>query len=235
MAITLYDLAGLEGRRFSPFGWRARLALAHKGLEADAKVVRVGFMEKHKLAFSDQQLVPVIVDHANGDKMVNDSWAIACYLDETYPDGPSLLGGPGGRGMAQTVAVMVNTQIHPQFARLVVLDILKHVEPEAAGYFRKNRESRFGALLEEVQAGREERLPAFQQSLQPFRAVVSEQPFIGGAAPNYADYCVFSVFQWGRVISDFKLLNSDDPMHAWRERMLDLYDGMPRTEPGYPV
>jgi len=34
MAITLYDLAGAEAeRRFSPFCWRTKMALAHKDLE----------------------------------------------------------------------------------------------------------------------------------------------------------------------------------------------------------
>ena len=45
MTITFYDLAGGDGRRFSPFGWRVRMALAHKGLEAGAAVERVTFSE----------------------------------------------------------------------------------------------------------------------------------------------------------------------------------------------
>jgi len=36
MAITLYDLAGAEtDRRFSPFCWRTRMALAHKRLDVE--------------------------------------------------------------------------------------------------------------------------------------------------------------------------------------------------------
>ncbi len=37
--------------------------------------------------------VPIIQD---GDNVVNDSFAIAQYLERTYPDRPSLFGGPGG-------------------------------------------------------------------------------------------------------------------------------------------
>ena len=36
-------------------------------------------------------------------------------------------------------------------------------------------------------------------------------------------------------VSPVRLLESDDPMYAWRERMLDLYDGMPRATRGYPA
>jgi glutathione S-transferase len=36
MTITLYDLAGAEAdRRFTPLCWRARMALAHKGLAVE--------------------------------------------------------------------------------------------------------------------------------------------------------------------------------------------------------
>jgi glutathione S-transferase len=33
---------------------------------------------------------------------------------------------------------------------------------------------------------------------------------------------------WARVASPLTLLEADDPIHAWRERMLDLFDGMGR-------
>ena len=36
MAIRMYDFAGEEtARRFSPFCWRSRMALAHKGLSVE--------------------------------------------------------------------------------------------------------------------------------------------------------------------------------------------------------
>ena len=36
LAVTLYDLAGAEAdRRFSPFCWRTKMALAHKGLDVE--------------------------------------------------------------------------------------------------------------------------------------------------------------------------------------------------------
>jgi glutathione S-transferase len=36
MTIKMYDLAGAEPeRRFSPFCWRTKMALAHKGLEVE--------------------------------------------------------------------------------------------------------------------------------------------------------------------------------------------------------
>ena len=63
MAIKLYDLAGAEpDRRFSPYCWRTRMALAHKGLEVETIPWR--FTEKDAIAFSGQGRVPVLIDGA---------------------------------------------------------------------------------------------------------------------------------------------------------------------------
>ena len=33
---------------------------------------------------------------------------------------------------------------------------------------------------------------------------------------------------WPHTISPLELLEKDDPVYSWRERMLDLFDGMAR-------
>src|SRR6516162_311869 len=87
MTITMYDLAGAEvDRRFSPFCWRSRMALAHKGLAVETVPWR--FIEKDKLPQPNAGRVPVIVD---GGRVVDDSTAIADYLEERYPDRQSLI------------------------------------------------------------------------------------------------------------------------------------------------
>ena len=37
---------------------------------------------------------------------------------------------------------------------------------------------------------------------------------------------------WVRGVSAKKILAEADPVHAWRERMLDLFDGLARNAPG---
>jgi glutathione S-transferase len=75
----------------------------------------------------------------------------------------------------------------------------------------------------------------FRKSLDPLRLTLKTQSYLGGAAPNYADYIVFGGFQWARVVSPFKLLEADDPVYAWRERLLDAFDGLARKSPGFAV
>src|SRR6478672_11567394 len=85
MTIVMHDLAGADpALRFSPYCWRARMALAHKGLAVETIPWR--FTEKAALEFSGQGRVPVIRD---GARVVSDSWAIVEYLEDTYPDRPS--------------------------------------------------------------------------------------------------------------------------------------------------
>ena len=74
--LTLFELAGANSElRFSPHCWKTRMALAHKGLEADRVPWR--FIDKAKIAFSGQSLMPVLV---HGDESISDSWRIALYL-----------------------------------------------------------------------------------------------------------------------------------------------------------
>ena len=109
-----------------------------------------------------------------------------------------------------------------------MLDIWQSLSPEDKDYFRASREKRFGRSLEEIRAGREERLPAFQKSLQPLRMLLAKQDWIGGESPLYADYAAFAPFQWARLVSYFTLLEEGDIVRTWIERCLDLYDGLAR-------
>jgi len=229
MAITMYDLAGTDAnRRFSPFCWRARMALAHKGL--DVATVPWRFTEKDKLPAPNDGRVPVIVDDG---QVIHDSSAIADYLEEKYADRPSLFPGSAAHGLTRFVQNWTETVLQAGLVQLVVLDIWKHIGPADQAYFRASREARFGATLEAVVKDREARLPGFRASLDPLRRTVQRQDYICGGAPAYADYVVFGAFQWARSISDFELVTPDDPVHAWRGRMLDLYDGLGRRSPGY--
>jgi len=222
MAITLYELAaGDPAIRFSPFCWRTRFALAHKGL--DVETVPWHFTETEKLAFTGQTRVPVIVDQGT---VVADSWAIADYLERVYPDRPSLFGGERARAHAAFINGWADLVVNPGISRLIVTDILAAQRPEDQHHFRHSREKAFGASLEDVVAGREERVETWRLSLAPVRWVLRRHPWLGGESPDYADYILLGSLQWPRCISRFALLEADDPVRAWQERGLALFDGL---------
>lgn len=227
MPMKLYDLAGADpDLRFSPYCWRTKMALAHKGLEVETIPWR--FTDKEVIAFSGQGRVPVLVD---GEEVVFDSWDIANYLDKTYPDRPALFGSADARGAALFVKRWAEGQLHPALMRLIIADIAKIVDAKDAGYFRESREKMLGARLEDVVAPREENLQRLDDVLVPLRFTVKDSPFLGGEQPAYADYIAFGALQWARCASPQDLLPNDDPVADWFARLADLYNGLGAKAP----
>ncbi len=226
MSILLYELVGRDDRRFSPYCWRARMALAHKRLEARRAPVK--FTDKEKIAFSGQKLVPVMVD---GDTTVADSWSIACHLEATYPDRPSLFGGPQACGLALFLNNWVALALHPAMMRVIIGDVFARVHADDRAYFRQTREARFGMKIEALHESRADHVATLERALAPLQATLAAQPFLSGAAPAYADYIVFGALQWARLTSPRPLIDPDTPLYAWREYMLDLHDGEARSAP----
>ena len=222
--ITLYDLAFQDDRRPSPFCWRAKFALAHKGLKWDE--VPMGFNEKEKIAFADSKTVPVIQD---GETPVKDSWGIAVHLDEVYTD-RLLLRSEMGMSFSRFINGWTDTSINGAIFPLIIGDLYDRVRPEDKAYIAETRGKRLGTTdFTGFQAkAREKGLPALRSALEPARRMLKEQKFLSGAEPAYPDYILAGTFMWPRSISPLVLLETDDPVYAWRERMLDLFDGMGR-------
>lgn len=231
-SITLYDLAGAEDdRRFSPNCWRTRLCLLHKGLPFETIPWR--FVEKEAIAFSGQGKVPVLVD---GSQTVIDSWGIAEYLEATYPspDYPSLFGGEAGKGLCQFMTQWVGTALNPILVPLIIVDIYQHLHEKDREYFRRTREQALGKPLEELCTDPEQHLQQLHKAMTPLRRTLQVQSYLAGSEPNWADYVVFSAFQWARSISQLSLIPAEDPIFAWRERLLDAFNGEARRSLGYP-
>lgn len=230
--MKLYEAAGDIRRPYSnrPYSWRIVMALAHKGLSA--KRIALPISDKDRLTFSGQTLIPVLVD---GDTAVPDSWAIACYLEDTYPDTPRLFGDDISKAIARFVHAWGDDRQAGDLVPMLVHDAWQHTHPDDSDYFRRSREERVGCSLEEIVAQRDDVLPRFRANLEPLRTTLRAQPFLCGKAPAYADYLAFSHFMWARSVSPYRLLETDDPIYAWRERILDLFDGLARNEPGYDV
>lgn len=224
----LYDLAGAdEERRFSPYCWRVRLALEHKNLAYETLPWR--FTEKERLRQSNGETVPVLED---GDTIIRDSWEILQYLENTYPEKP-LFPSLNSRGLSSFIRHWTESELHPIMMKIVILDIHKIIHPKDKDYFRQSRELRFGTTLEKLGANSEESISKFRSIIEPLRRNLSSDLFIEGSVPGCADYIVFSSFQWVRCVSPMMLIAEDDPIFTWRERMLDLFDGIARSVPSF--
>ncbi|HLN47940.1 MAG TPA: glutathione S-transferase N-terminal domain-containing protein [Steroidobacteraceae bacterium] len=223
--IRLYELVLENGRSASPFVWRIRYALAHKGIAFES--VPLGFTEISQAFGGRFKTVPVI---ERGDTMLAESWDIAEYLDREFPAGPALFSSPAEREMVRLTDAWFSADVMRKLFRVYVLDIHNAARPEDRPYFRQSREARLkGTTLEACATDRAARLPAIREALGPLRTQLLRVPFLGGSAPNYADYVALGAFQWVASVSTLPLLaRSDEVLRAWLDRGFDLYGGLGR-------
>lgn len=225
MSITLYSLCGRDDTRpFSPHCWKTVLSLAHKGLDFAERPLAFTAIPGIENGFS--KTVPILRD---GEHLVSDSFDIAVYLDEAYPDRPSLFNGEGGKALARFVESWSQTILHPAIVRIAIVDIHDLLDEEDSRYFRESRTKAFGRSLEEVAANREAEIAAFPEKLEPLRRMLGFQPFLGGDTPLFADYIVFGALQWARITSGVELFAANDPVRDWFERCLDLHGARGRS------
>ena len=213
-ALVFYERVGHEGRRPSPFSWRVRFALAHKGLEAQVRTVRfadVKIIEE----LSGQTMVPVLV---HGETVIRDSWEIVCYLETAFPDHPPLFAAAGGACATQFVSRWVDEQLHPVIRDLVLPDFIACLDVHDRAYYRSSREQLLGTSLESFTARRSENRAALNHALKPLEAVLSRQRFVGGDELTYGDYVVLAAFQWARLGCPTDVLDHESiHVRQWRE------------------
>src|SRR5512140_3344810 len=107
MSLVLYYGSG------SPFAWRAQLALEHKALQYERKVLSFAAGDTRKpefLALNPRHRVPVLV---HDDFTLYESSAIVEYLDEAFPGrGASLFpGGPRERAVIRRLILEVDNYL----------------------------------------------------------------------------------------------------------------------------
>lgn len=228
--IVVIDLQLECGCSISPFSWQAKYAIAHKGLKME--ISPGGFTSVPRRTEGRTHHNPTIRD---GDQWIMESlrsgeFIVPDYLDAKYPDRPKLFTNPDQRDFVKFLDNWLWTVAIKPWFRCFILDYHDRCLPEDRAYVRESREKDFlgGQTLEQVQAGREDRLPLVPPTLEPLRELLRERPWLGGKAPNFADYSALSVFLWAASIAGTPPLTADDPLRPWIERTSDLFGGLGR-------
>lgn len=124
MSITLYYGSG------SPFAWRAQLALEHKALPYERKVLSFSAGDTRKpefIALNPRHRVPTLTD---GDFVIYESNAVVAYLDAAYPGRGSPL-FPGDARMQATVwRLIMEVDNYVQKATDPIVDYAFSTKPE---------------------------------------------------------------------------------------------------------
>jgi len=231
MTLIMYERIGFEGRRPSPFSWRIRYAFAHKGVPVEFRPTRFADVETIR-ALSGQDKVPIVVD---GDRVIHDSWNIATHLETRFPDHPSLFGGSAGQALTRHINHWSSTTLGPAIRRVISADFIYCLAAEDRPYFRRSREAAFGCTLEAYCADRDRWLAELDVAIAPLEQTLSEQAYVAGANPGYADYLLFSVFQYARLGCPLELLRENTSVRRWRDSLVASFDQLGDRFPAWPA
>ncbi|MGI4840325.1 MAG: glutathione S-transferase [Janthinobacterium lividum] len=217
--IELFEVCGENPLLvFSPFCWRVRLALAHKGLSASFRPVT--YSDKDQIAFSGQDLLPIIRD---GDTQLHDSFAIIRYLDQQYPHAALGLDSLAG-SRAELIDRTAHQDLLVGLFRLLVLRILPLLSPQDADYFRNKHEQLLGITLEafaDLSIGQQ----LVDRALQPLEAQLQSSPFLDGKEPGAVDILIGGFFFWAWVLHSTPWEHCPS-VSEWFGRMLTHYESV---------
>jgi glutathione S-transferase len=183
---------------------------------------------------SGQRLVPIL---EHDGQVIFDSWDIALHLQIRFQDRPNLFGPLEGRGLARLYNVWCDIVLGPAVRRLIAADFIWCLDPGDRAYYRRTREEQLRAPLELVCADRDRWMAEALPHIQVLERAFRRDPFLCGEAPAYADYIVFSVFQWARIGSPSDILPPNDlpEVHRWRTQMIGLFENLADRFGGYPA
>jgi glutathione S-transferase len=208
------------------------MSLHHKGLYLDTKRVQVKFSDKSLISHKGFKTVPVLED---GDIWTGESLKIAKYLEEAYPDKPSLFGGKEQMELTSIINNILDPKILSILARIIVADVYKVLQPDDKNYFRETREKMLNKKIEDIDFESKKYIPFLQKELNPFRRIIKDNNYFTGDKPMYCDYLLFGFFMWARNTSSKQILDRDDLLWHWRDRMLNLFDGFAKKSNGYEI
>lgn len=142
MALTLYYGSG------SPYAWRVQLALEHKGLPYELKVLSFSAGDTRKpefLALNPRHQVPVLVD---GTFSLYESNAIVEYIDEGYPGrgAPLFPGDPKTRAIVRRLILEVDHHYSVESDKLLDQAWRKKPEERDANVIAEARKAVVGEL-----------------------------------------------------------------------------------------
>jgi glutathione S-transferase len=132
--IELFEIALLDDTRPSPFCWRTRMALNHKGLPFRA--VGIAYSQISALGSGAFRATPVL---RHGTEWIEGSLAIATALEARYPGQPSLFPADPLRHFSRFMEAWVDSVLQAQIFRLVAHEVWLKLPPGEQAYFRSTR------------------------------------------------------------------------------------------------
>ncbi|EIN12887.1 hypothetical protein PUNSTDRAFT_50105 [Punctularia strigosozonata HHB-11173 SS5] len=212
--IIFYDIVAqktkAEERAWCPNAWVTRLTLGFKGLPFKTVWVeypdiadlckKIGAAPTGTRDGLPLYTLPVIQDPSTG-KVISDTFAIAEYLDETYPDRPTLM-PKGTRGLQWAFTYTATQMAIGPYRDNMMLAVYKQLRPRSQEYFRATREKALGSKLEELSVGvkRVERWATAEAGFAKLLNIIKKngegsQYFMGDTV-SFADLFIVAWLEW---------------------------------------
>lgn len=153
----------------------------------------------------DHYTLPAIHDSSTG-KVITDSYNIAVYLDEVYPDKPALFPFSTKAAIA-TLDYLFMTTAGTPLSSLMLPSSCLSLNPRSEEYFRKTREESYKKKLEEFSPAGPVREKFWSEVEQVFTHLAhiydrngADKPFFLGDTFSYAECIIAGFLMWIKII-----------------------------------
>lgn len=248
--IKLYDLAPTptSTRYYSPTAWKTRLGLLHKNVTFET--VPVNFLDvRGELArrSAHPDITIPAIELPDGT-FIYDSYRIAEWLEETYPEAPSLFTGNGklardcdpdhvlsarnytrlmdlGLGASKSEWAVWYDLFFPQLDQQIIGE-------EQRAYFTSDARLGPQGYQKALAIDRQELTRRAKANVQPLVQLLRERPqhqYFQGTHPGQVDYIIFGRYAYCRMLDQQlaeEIWNQQgEELNNWIGNMSKAYDG----------
>ena len=216
--LKLYDLCGKNNIRFSPPCWTIKLCLMYKDISFET--IPVGFSEKYKIAFTNQNLVPIL---RSNDHFVCDSWDIINWLEQNYSQNPLFLNS-SNKTFSYFLYHWTSKELLPVLFKIIANEITKILDGKDLEYFVKTREGKIQGPLSELKLLAPAATIHFRKLVNPIRKIIKENNYISGRKPGLEDFIFFGNLKWIQSCNNYPLLEDDDLIKKWFSEIHKIFN-----------
>ena len=216
--LKLYDLCGKNNIRFSPPCWTIKLCLMYKDISFET--IPVGFSEKYKIAFTNQNLVPIL---KSNDHFVCDSWDIINWLEQNYSQNPLFLNS-SNKTFSYFLYHWTSKELLPVLFKILANEIPKILDGKDLEYFVKTREEKIKGPLSKLKPLAPAATINFRKLVNPIRKIIKENNYISGKKPGLEDFIFFGNLKWVQSCNNYPLLEDDDLIKKWFSEIHKIFN-----------
>ena len=216
--LKLYDLCGKNNIRFSPPCWTIKLCLVYKDISFET--IPVGFSEKYKIAFTNQNLVPIL---KSNDHFVCDSWDIINWLEQNYSQNPLFLNS-SNKTFSYFLYHWTSKELLPVLFKVLANEIPKILDGKDLEYFVKTREEKIKGPLSKLKPLAPAATINFRKLVNPIRKIIKENNYISGKKPGLEDFIFFGNLKWVQSCNNYPLLEDDDLIKKWFSEIHKIFN-----------